>query len=352
MLKRYRAAVHPALESSIRRRIRKPLLPQPSQVSLVVPFYNVERYIGACLTSLVKQSYRNLQIILVDDGSEDGSLAIARSYARWDRRITILRQPNAGLGAARNTGVVAARGRYLGFADSDDTLPRHAVSTMVATLEDTNSDFVVGGFRRIWGTKRQVPAWVTHVHGQERLGITLDELPVILRNVFAWNKLFDREFFLRVVGKFPQGIRYEDQEATAWAYVHGTFDVLRTSVYNWRRRDDGTSLTQQKANPDDLSDRLVVKSRVARVISEGASPATFSSWLAKAVGLDSRPYYDQVPRSDPEFWAQLRKGELGLAELITDDIWRQVRLVDRYPALATIADAREDLIAFLTTREE
>lgn len=352
MVKRLRASVHPALQSSIRRRIRKTELPQPSRVSLVVPFFNVERYFADCLTSIVRQSYRNLQIILVDDGSEDGSLAIARSYARWDRRITIVRQPNAGLGAARNAGVAVAAGRYLGFADSDDTLPRDAISKLVRTLERTNSDFVVGALRRIWGKKREVPPWVTQVHGRDRFGITLDEFPDILRNVFAWNKLFDREFFLRVVGDFPVGVRYEDQEPTARAYVHGTFDVVRAFVYNWRRRDDGTSLTQQKANPDDLADRLVVKSRVSRVISEGASPATFSSWLAKAVGFDSRPYYDQVPRTDLNFWAQLRKGELGLAELITDDIWREVNLVDRYPALATIADSRDDVIAFLTRRDE
>lgn len=352
LVKRYRAAVHPALQSAIRRRLRKTLLPQPSQVSLVVPFYNVEPYFAACLTSLVRQSYRNLQIILVDDGSGDGSLDIARSYARWDRRIRIIRQPNAGLGAARNTGIAEARGRYLGFVDSDDTLPRDAVSKMVRTLERTGSDFAVGALRRMWGKKREVPPWVRQVHGQDRLGITLDEFPDVLRDVFAWNKLFDREFFLREVREFPEGIRYEDQEATARAYVSGTFDVLRANVYNWRRRDDGTSLTQQKANPVDLADRLVVKSRVSRVISQGASEATFSSWLAKAVGFDSRPYYEQVPRTDLNFWAQLRSGEQGLAELITDDIWREVTLVDRYPALATLADARDDVITFLTRRDE
>ncbi len=311
LVKRYRSATHPALQSVIRRRLRKTAAPQPRRVSVVIPFYNVERYFAECLTSVVRQGYRNLQIILVDDGSSDRSLSIARGYARWDRRITIIRQPNKGLGGARNTGIAAATGYYLCFVDSDDTLPRDSISRMVRTQEQTGSDFVVGAVCRIPSKRREVPGWVKQVHARDRLGVQLDDFPDILRNVFAWSKLFVRDFFNDVVHGFPEGIRYEDQEPTARAYAHGTFDVLRGFVYNWRRREDSTSLTQQKFNPDDLADRLEVMRSVSRVISEGASKATFSSWLAKAIGFDCRSYYEQVPRTDLAYWKQLRKGVPG-----------------------------------------
>ncbi len=252
-LRRGRKRLHPALDASLYRLVRPTRNPQPALVSVVVPFYNVEQYFAACLNSLIRQTYRNLEIIVVDDGSPDRSLAIARSYRRWDRRVKIVRQPNRGLGAARNTGLAAATGRYVTFVDSDDLLPRTAISTMVRTLESTGSDFVVGGLRRFeQGLKPQTPPWVKQTHRLQRLNIRLDDHPDILRNVFAWNKLFDREFFVREVGGFPEGVRYEDQEATAKAYLRGTFDVLNVNVYLWRRRIEGTSITQQKTDPRTL----------------------------------------------------------------------------------------------------
>lgn len=352
LAKSYRSLVHPALRSTVRRRIRPVKSPQRHTISVIVPFYNVEPYFAECLTSIVEQTYRNLEIVIVDDGSTDGSLAIARSYARWDRRIRIIRQRNAGLGAARNTGIRAATGTYLTFVDSDDTLPRDALSTLLRSIRSTHSDFVVGALTRLVGQKTELPPWVRQVHAQDRLGVRLAQAPDVLPNVFAWNKLFLREFFDRVVGGFPEGIRYEDQEPTARAYVHGTFDVLRTPVYNWRQRDDHTSLTQQKSDPADLADRLVVKQRVLDVMAEGADPDIFEAWLAKAIGFDLRPYFEQVPRTDLQFWNQLRSGMLGLAEHISDDIWRRVAMVDRYPALAVLEDHRDDVITFVTRRDE
>lgn len=352
-LRRGRKRLHPALDARLFRLIRRPRHPQPALVSVVVPIYNVEQYFGACLNSLIRQTYRNLEIIVVDDGSPDGSLAIARSYARWDPRIRVLRQPNQGLGAARNTGLAAATGRYLTFVDSDDLLPRTAISTMVRTLEDTGSDFVVGGLRRFEeGVKPQTPPWVKQTHRRQRLHIRLDDYPDILRNVFAWNKMFDREFFVREVGGFPVSVRYEDQEATAKAYLRGTFDVLNVNVYLWRRRIEGTSITQQKTDPADLADRLEVKGAVSRLMAAEASPAVFQAWMAKAIGFDLRPYLEQIPRTGEEFWLRFREGILGFVEVASDDIWRSVSLVDRYPALCVRDGHRDDAVRFLTRRDE
>ena len=106
-------------------------------LSVIVPFYRVEEYIGPCLRSIAAQSLSDFEAILVDDGSTDSSLDIARSFAEGDSRFTVVRQTNAGLGPARNTGVHHSSGRYLTFVDSDDLVPRRAYESMVNALEET-----------------------------------------------------------------------------------------------------------------------------------------------------------------------------------------------------------------------
>ena len=117
-------------------------------VSVVVPVYQVEDYLAECLDSLLQQAYRRLEIVVVDDGSTDRSAQIARAYADRDERIVMVRQDNAGLGAARNTGLDHCTGDLVTFVDSDDLVPPAAFLRMVRTLEQSGSDFVVGAVTR------------------------------------------------------------------------------------------------------------------------------------------------------------------------------------------------------------
>src|SRR4051812_17957240 len=114
------------------------------RVSVVVPIYQVEDYLAECLASIAGQTERDLEVIMVDDGSTDGSAAIARRYADQDSRFRLITQPNGGLGKARNTGIAAASGEYLAFVDSDDRLPVDAYARLLGTLEATGSDFATG----------------------------------------------------------------------------------------------------------------------------------------------------------------------------------------------------------------
>lgn len=113
-------------------------------VSVIIPVYNAQKALAACLDSVLSQSYRDLQIILVNDGSKDSSLAICRQYAMRDERIVVIDQVNAGPGAARNAALNAARGTYLQFLDSDDTLPANATATLVEAM--TGEELVIGHF--------------------------------------------------------------------------------------------------------------------------------------------------------------------------------------------------------------
>lgn len=127
------------------------------------------------------------------------------------------------------------------------------------------------------------------------MGVRLADFPEVLQDVFAWNKVFHRAFWDAHVGSFPEGVRYEDQEATGRAYVYAeAFDVLHEVVYDWRVRDDGSSITQQKNDLRDLADRLKVAHRLFDFMSASAPPRWSSpgwrrSWHRSQPVLRSGP---------------------------------------------------------------
>jgi CDP-glycerol glycerophosphotransferase len=347
-----RDRLHPAL----RQTVASALSPSPQsrgRVSVIVPCYNVEEYLSDCLDSIIRQKYRDLEIIVVIDGSPDASADIARGYARWDRRVTVIEQANAGLGAARNTGIRAAHGEFIAFVDSDDTLPLRAIDTMVSCLSTSGSDFVVGNLERRNAARSWVPAWAQEVHRRDRTGLRLDDFPEVLADVFAWNKLFRRRFFDRAVGSFPEGIRYEDQEPSAKAYASAAaFDVLHEVVYSWYVRGDGTSITQQKSNIVDLADRLTVMSSVADVLRERASAPILQEWQAKSVGLDLRAYYNEVPRTGDDYWQALASGVHAVTKDMDEHAWGLVSIHDRLLARMVEQGHRDDIRIALRRRAE
>ncbi|WP_082723306.1 CDP-glycerol:glycerophosphate glycerophosphotransferase [Corynebacterium sp. DNF00584] len=274
-------------------------------VSVVVPVYNVEQYVRGSVQSLLDQSYENIQVIIVDDGSTDNSPQICDELAQSDTRVKVIHKKNAGLGAARNTGVAEATGKYLTFIDSDDFVTSEGLRTMVETLEKTGSAFVVGSIERFDSVRSWTPKWVHEAHSKTRHRLKLEQLPQILYDVFAWNKLYNFEIWKEIVGAFPEGILYEDQEGTAALYTCGLpFDVLDDVVYRWRLRDDSSSITQNKTSVDDLNQRLEIVDRVWSAL-EGADPAIQDFWLAKLLSEDLYYYYREIPRASDEFASKL-----------------------------------------------
>ena len=114
-------------------------------VSVVVPVYNVEKFLDRCLKSIVEQTYKNLEIILVDDGSTDTCSSICDDWAKKDKRISVIHKLNQGLGYARNTGIEAATGRYILFVDSDDYIHSELTEKCVVSLKETKADLVMFG---------------------------------------------------------------------------------------------------------------------------------------------------------------------------------------------------------------
>jgi CDP-glycerol glycerophosphotransferase len=234
-------------------------------ISVIVPIYNVEDYIAECLDSVAAQTLDDLEVVMVDDGSTDGSARIARAFAAGDRRFRLLSQPNRGLSSARNTGIEAATGDFLAFLDSDDLLPPNAYELLLRALEQTGSDFASGNVlrRNSWGTSQAL--FLAETFATTRLGTHVTEFPPLLADRTAWNKLWRRAFWDEHAGRFPEGVVHEDIPVVLPAHFKArSVDVIAEPVYLYRSRDDGQlSITQRRREPRVLLDRLAAIEHVS-----------------------------------------------------------------------------------------
>ena len=124
-------------------------------ISVIVPIYNVEKYINRCIDSIIEQTYTNLEIILVDDGSTDNSGSICDEYAKKDNRIKVIHKENGGVSSARNVGLDTAIGQYITFVDSDDYIEKKYCEILLKTLKKQKADCVACGYNRIYKNKEE-----------------------------------------------------------------------------------------------------------------------------------------------------------------------------------------------------
>lgn len=277
-------------------------------VSVVVPVYNAEEHLDDCLRSIRDQSYRNLQVVVIDDGSTDHSSDIYRRHAAEDPRIVLTSQVNAGPGAARNVAIAIATGDYLTFVDSDDTIPKGAYRTFITSLERSGSDFAVGALRNLSKGVFRRPWWIQEVHRFDRIGTTLDEYPDAVLDVIACNRMFRRSFWDRSGLAFPEGTTYEDHLPMMQAYVLATaFDLLTAVTYDWHTRDAGSSLSKRKHELSNLRDRVRVKRATRRWMTEHASPIGLDAWHTRALDTDLYLFTHELPRAEEQYWDLLRE---------------------------------------------
>lgn len=206
----------------------------PSLISIIVPIYNVESFLPECLDSIAAQTYRNWECILVDDGSPDGSLAICEKYITADPRFKLVRRPNGGISAARNTGLEVAAGRYITFIDSDDSARPEMLHTMYDLILEHDADVVESGFCRTFvGGSHDVPLVkeITLLDGPQT---ARELLRGKLIPCYMWNKLFKREV---IVANFAEKRNYEDMLAMShWLKNIGKMVITPEILYNYRQR--------------------------------------------------------------------------------------------------------------------
>lgn len=218
-------------------------------ISVIVPVYQVHEYISDCITSLRNQTYQNLEIILVDDGSEDGSGEICDIEAKKDERIKVIHQENAGLSEARNVGIRMSKGEYIAFVDSDDLVSDRFVETLYQLIRKYDADISVCDYSRDYlkkqnakeyavSSKKMLAQW----HGKRKRIETV-----------CWNKLYKRSVLINDSGEiFPIGKKHEDVY-TSHIFVEKADKIAITDdkLYLYRERKNSITFGKTRQQLDD-----------------------------------------------------------------------------------------------------
>lgn len=180
-------------------------------ISIIIPIYNVESYLATCLNSVINQTYKHLEIILVDDGSTDGCGEICDDYAKCDTRIKVLHKENGGLSDARNAGMAVAQGCFIGFVDGDDWIELDMYEVLYQAIRDNHADVAICGYYEQIGD-RIIDEYAT---GEVLLYSGKEIVRKLLLNdtsyqicIAVWNRLYKRELIQDI--QFPFGKLYED----------------------------------------------------------------------------------------------------------------------------------------------
>lgn len=180
-----------------------------SKISIIVPVYNTEEYLKRCVDSILAQSYTNIEIILVDDGSKDNSPAICDDYAIKDKRIVVVHKQNGGLSSARNAGLDVATGDYIGFVDSDDFISPDMYKNLMDHIDESGNVLSNVMYVRSYDDGKTAPSKVPHTTDKEISSIQFArELMLHTGDVSVCTKLFPKEIFNNI--RFCEGKLNED----------------------------------------------------------------------------------------------------------------------------------------------
>ncbi len=180
------------------------------KISVIVPIYNVEEYLARCLDSVMGQTFRDIEVICVDDGSTDKSALIAKKYAEKDERISLIQQENKGLSAARNAGMRVARGKYISFVDSDDWIDLDFLKKLYDAAESCNADAACSEIKRPHASGKN--PYKLKFESSQVLCTVAEKYKVleIPRKCYVWNKIYLRSELERQNLKFVEGMMFED----------------------------------------------------------------------------------------------------------------------------------------------
>lgn len=211
------------------------------KVSVVVPVYNVEKYLKRCLDSIVNQTYKNIEIILINDGSKDNSRDICEEYEKNYENIFLINQDNGGLSAARNTGLKHINGDAVTFVDSDDWLELDAIEYYVDSMKKYNADIVVTNNIRTKNYQEKIPqpdSIKEDVLTQEEYAKKFFKIGGNSIEYYAWSKLYKREIMEGV--EFPVGLFAEDVLGT-FRYMKNAQSIVYSNrvTYNYFINDSG-----------------------------------------------------------------------------------------------------------------
>lgn len=317
----------------MREHVMKEMKDKKAKVSVIVPVYNAEQFLGKCIDSIIGQTYKNIELILVDDGSSDSSGRICDEYAEKDARIKVIHQKNSGVSAARNAGMASAAGDLYFFVDSDDYIPVDSIESLHMTMEGYDADISIGieeYFRYKGGREAH---WKRPFRNPSR-SICMDTkaaLKELLRQKTisgsAWGKLYKKHVFSEVT--FPEGHMHESKATVYRTFMKAKKIVLASgTTYFYQIREDG--LTRGTDSKNKCEDMIRAVEKQCSDIQE-----CYPELRREA----------DIRRLDAYFHAFINSGE-NESEEFKADCWKQVERL-RWGALLSPAARSKTRIAAL-----
>ncbi len=261
-------------------------------ISVLVPVYNIERYIGICLESIVKQKYRNLDVVVVDDGSTDRSGEICDLYAKKDSRITVVHKENGGLVSARKTAMRIAQGQYIGYVDGDDWISPDYYLDLLSMIEENACDAVVAGFSRdlfdsSTPMSNVVPVGCYEGEKLRNLFSNMISTGAFFRHgitTYLWNKLFKREIIKEIQLKIDDRISIGEDGAVVYPVLLKCKRVFVTNnfSYHYRQRED-SMLKKSKPFEQEVSQLQILYNQIYREIGQYPANLNLKQQLQKYV---------------------------------------------------------------------
>ena len=207
-------------------------------ISIIVPIYNVEKYLKKCIESIINQTYKNIEIILVDDGSPDNCGIICDEYSQKDKRIIVIHKENGGLSDARNKGIDIAKGDYLTFIDSDDFVNIDYIEKLYNSIKLNNTKLAQCGISKVNENNEIIEKLNYDENYIKTSHEILNELygKHLIENVVVWNKMYAKELFKNI--RFAVGKIHEDEFTTyKLIYYSKNVAIVSDSLYNYRQNN-------------------------------------------------------------------------------------------------------------------
>lgn len=240
-------------------------------VSIVVPVFNVENYLDRCISSIVNQTYGNIELLLIDDGSTDGSLSVLRKWEKQDKRIKVISKKNGGLSDARNAGIEAATGAYYMFIDSDDAVNVHIIQHLLSLCKMNNAKMAICGYRQ-FTSDDQISIQANDTDNEKTIDCYgfakyLKQYQFSgekwIKMVTAWGKIYKRDLFDTI--RFPVGRLHED-EFTTYKLVDTAGVIVESNAryYYYYQRNDSIMKRKNNIKAIDYSYALQERSMMIR----------------------------------------------------------------------------------------
>jgi len=268
-----------------------------SMVTIIIPVYNAEKYLVNCIKSVVSQEYAELEVLLIDDGSTDGSFKLCKRFEKEYTYISVIHQQNHGSGYTRNIGIQKAKGEYLVFVDADDRLPKkNTIAIMVKAMEEQKADIVVGNYQRLYNGKL-IPAnrhGFTDTSDTTTVDFRFQGFFSVGHLAYVWSKMYRRSFLIEHELKFQNFIYAEDKMFNFECYLaKAKYKFLKEDVYVYRKTPDSIS-TKYRENSWDIW--MSIAARTQEILEEKKLEEVYGDLVAYtiffAVFFDGKQEYE------------------------------------------------------------